>query len=80
MLNIKQLESALATTKTLGDVTQAFENIASIEIRRIKDRVISSREFFHEIWGVYSQLRVKDDEMFMSDRDVQYEKNRTISG
>ncbi len=78
MLNIKQLESALTTTETLGEVTQAFENIASIEIRRIKDRVISSREFFHELWSVYSQLRIKEDEVFMSNRNVVYEKTALL--
>ena len=70
MLNIKQIESALETTIVLGEVTQAFENIASIEIRRIKDRVIASREFFHELWGVYSQLRVSGHEGFMANRDI----------
>jgi F-type H+-transporting ATPase subunit gamma len=78
MLNIKQLESVLATTEILKEVTQAFENIASIEIRRIKDRVISSREFFHELWSVYSQLRIKEDEVLISNRNVVYEKTALL--
>lgn len=75
MLNLKQLEQALDTTDTLGNVTQAFENIASIEIRRIKDRVIASREFFHELWGLYSQLRVSEEEVFNPNRNI--ENNKT---
>lgn len=75
MLNLKQLEQALSTSQTLGGVTQAFENIASIEIRRIKDRVVASREFFHELWGMYSQLRVTKDEVFNPSRKI--ENNKT---
>lgn len=78
MLNIKQLESALETTQVLGEVTQAFENIASIEIRRIKDRVIASREFFHGLWGVYSQLRVSEDETFMVNREITNSKTALL--
>lgn len=78
MLNLKQLESTLATTETLSEVTQAFENIASIEIRRIKDRVIASREFFHELWGLYSQLRVSDEETFMSGREIEINKTALL--
>ena len=46
------------------EVAQVFENVASIQIRQIKDRVIASREFFHELWGMYEQLRIdtKDHE------------------
>lgn len=78
MLNLSQLEQALSTSQTLGGVTQAFENIASIEIRRIKDRVIASREFFHELWGMYSQLVVSDNELFEPKRNIQYHKTALL--
>jgi len=45
-------------TVTIEEVSRVFENIASIEIRQIKDRVIASRDFFHELWSMYVQLRI----------------------
>ncbi|MBI2798349.1 F0F1 ATP synthase subunit gamma [Candidatus Saccharibacteria bacterium] len=56
---------AYQDTIVVEEVAQVFENVASVQIRRIKSRVIASREFFHELWGMYSQLRLdsklKDD-------------------
>ncbi len=42
----------------IEEVAQVFENVASIQIRQIKDRVIASRQFFHELWSMYEQLRL----------------------
>lgn len=44
--------------KIVEEVAQVFENVASIQIRQIKDRVIASRQFFHELWSMYEQLRI----------------------
>ncbi|HUC87233.1 MAG TPA: F0F1 ATP synthase subunit gamma [Candidatus Saccharimonadales bacterium] len=43
---------------TIEGITSIFESIASIHIAQIKDRVVSSTSFFHELWQIYSQLRV----------------------
>lgn len=43
---------------TIEDVTKVFESITSIQIRQIRDRVVASRDFFHELWSMYIQLRV----------------------
>ena len=43
---------------TIEEVTRVFESVTSIQIRQIRDRVVASREFFHELWSMYVQLRV----------------------
>lgn len=48
-------------TATIEEVARVFENIASIEVRQIKDRVIASRDFFHALWSMYAQLRIDSD-------------------
>lgn len=42
---------------TLRDLTSAFENIASTRIQQIKDRTLSSKDFFADLWLIYTQLR-----------------------
>lgn len=51
---LKQLDE-IATIESL---TEVFESIASLRIRQIKDRVVSSKTFFTELWQIYAQLRV----------------------
>lgn len=41
----------------IGDLTNVFEGIASLRIARIKDRVVASKDFFAELWHLYTQLR-----------------------
>lgn len=42
----------------IESLTEVFESIASLRIRQVKDRVVSSKKFFTELWTIYSQLRV----------------------
>lgn len=58
----KQLLAQLQQVETLSTITTAFEGIASTRIVEIKDSVINSRQFFDELWHIYSLLRVKDDQ------------------
>lgn len=53
--NMHKLYNDLAT---IEEVAKVFETIASIQIRQIRDRVVASREFFHELWSLYVQLRI----------------------
>ncbi|HET9412060.1 MAG TPA: F0F1 ATP synthase subunit gamma [Candidatus Saccharimonadales bacterium] len=57
-----RLQKELAQINTIEDLTQAFEGIASIHISHIRDRVVASKEFFSELWPVYSSLRVDPKE------------------
>ncbi len=48
----------------VGDLASAFEGIASLHVARIRDRVISSKAFFAELWQIYTQLRTDTHERF----------------
>ena len=43
---------------TLVELTSVFEGIASMRIAQIKNQVMEATSFFHELWHIYSQLRV----------------------
>jgi ATP synthase F1 gamma subunit len=49
---------------TLTELTSIFEGIASMHIAQIKNQVLQSTDFFNTLWGIYSQLRVKNDFSF----------------
>lgn len=46
---------------TIQGLTSVFEAIASIHVAQIRDKVLSSTTFFHELWQTYRQLRREDD-------------------
>ena len=53
---------------TLVELTSVFEGIASMRIAQIKNQVLQATEFFHELWSIYSQLRV--DSLFRFGRSM----------
>jgi F-type H+-transporting ATPase subunit gamma len=48
----------LMEISTIQDLTSVFESIASIRISKIKNRVLTSKQFFSELWQIYTQLRI----------------------
>jgi F-type H+-transporting ATPase subunit gamma len=54
-VEIEHEEMAMAT---LVELTSVFEGIASMRIAQIKNQVVEATSFFHELWHIYSQLRV----------------------
>lgn len=65
---IAREEAAMSTLVTL---TSSFEGIASMRIAQIKNQVLQSTRFFHELWRIYSQIRV--DNRFRFGREQQAE-------
>lgn len=53
--------------KTILTLTGAFEGLSSMRIAQIKDQVVESRDFFADLWQMYSQLRV--DQLFNYGRE-----------
>lgn len=47
---------------TIGNLASVFEAIASLHISQIKDQVVTSTNFFNDLWHIYSQLRVTKNE------------------
>ena len=62
MLRPNELERQEKAVATLVELTSVFEGIASMRIAQIRNQVLQSTQFFHELWHIYSQIRV--DERF----------------
>lgn len=62
MIGSNELAVEKDTMSTMVELTSAFEGIASARIAQIREQVLSSQEFFADLWKIYSQLRV--DELF----------------
>jgi ATP synthase F1 gamma subunit len=43
---------------TIVQLTNAFEQLASMRIAQTKNKVLRAQEFFDELWNIYSQIRV----------------------
>lgn len=50
------------SVQTMVELTSAFEGIASLRIAQIRSQVLTSQQFFGDLWHIYRQLRV--DELF----------------
>lgn len=57
----------------LVKLTSVFEGLASMRISQVKNQVLSSQDFFDELWRIYTNIRV--DSMFRFGRG---EKNTKI--
>lgn len=53
-----EIEREEMAMSTLVELTSVFEGIASMRIAQIKNQVLQATQFFHELWHIYSQLRV----------------------
>ncbi len=42
----------------IGQLTNAFESLASMRLSQIKNQVLQAQEFFNELWQIYRQLRI----------------------
>lgn len=72
MRQLNDIAREKEATSTIVELTSAFEGIASMRIAQIKDQVLSSQQFFSELWRIYRQIRV--DELFHFGRGQSVEK------
>ena len=70
------LKKELSQIHTIGDLTQAFEGIASIQFAKLRDRVVASKDFFSELWPVYRSLRLDPKERLQ--REGREKKGRNV--
>lgn len=56
--DIKALGEERDTIETIGSLTNVFSNLASIQLRAIRQDVLNAKLFFNDLWDLYSQLRV----------------------
>lgn len=55
---ITDIEKSYKQISLIEDISGIFEGIASIRIRQIKNHVVTSKNFFDQLWQIYHQLRV----------------------
>jgi len=67
MSRIQDVAAKRAAMNTIVTLTSVFEGLASMRISQVKNQVLQSQQFFDELWGIYSQLRV--DSLFRFGRD-----------
>jgi ATP synthase F1 gamma subunit len=67
MSRLSDIERQQHAVETMVELTSVFEGIASMKIAKIKNQVLQATEFFHDLWGIYTQLRV--DSLFRFGRD-----------
>lgn len=70
------IKHELEQIHTIEDLTGVFESIASIRIAKIRNRVVSSKEFFTELWQTYAGLRI--DPKIRLKRPGRAKKNRNV--
>lgn len=52
------LLSDLGQIETVDMLAQTFKGISSHHIAVLKNQTLLSKEFFSDLWGVYTQLKV----------------------
>lgn len=60
------IQTDVAQIGTIQDLTTVFEGIASLRLAKIKDKVVSSKAFFAELWQIYTQLRADPAQQLVS--------------
>lgn len=68
MRRLSDLMQARGDVQTIVDLTSVFEGLASMHIADIKNQVLQSQQFFDELWGIYTQIRV--DSLFRLGRSA----------
>ena len=54
----QEIQKKIHGIDTIVELTSVFEGIASMRISQIKNQVLQSKDFFQELWRIYSQIRV----------------------
>ncbi len=67
MRQLQEIGRDKESMQTIAELTNVFEGLASMRIAQIKNQVLKAQDFFHELWHIYTQLRV--DESFRFGRE-----------
>jgi len=65
------IQNELSQLRTVEDLTEVFESVASMHIARIRNHVVASQQFFAELWPTYRSLRIDPRERVATTRQVQ---------
>src|SRR5688572_14783718 len=58
MSRLQEVAEQREAMDTIVNLTSVFEGLASMKIAQVKNQVLSSQQFFNELWEIYKQIRV----------------------
>ncbi|HTH71783.1 MAG TPA: F0F1 ATP synthase subunit gamma [Candidatus Pristimantibacillus sp.] len=58
MSRLQEVADQERAMDTIVNLTGVFEGLASMKIAQVKNQVLSSQQFFSELWDIYKQIRV----------------------
>lgn len=58
MSRLQEVTERQQAMDTIVNLTSVFEGLASMRIAQVKNQVLSSQQFFQELWHIYQQIRV----------------------
>jgi len=58
MSRLQEVAENRVAMETIVNLTSVFEGLASMKIAQVKNQVLSSQQFFSELWDIYKQIRV----------------------
>lgn len=58
MSRLQEVAERRAAMSTIVNLTSVFEGLASMRISQVKNQVLTSQQFFNELWAIYKQIRV----------------------
>jgi ATP synthase F1 gamma subunit len=73
------IQSELGQVRTVEDLTEVFESVASMHIARIHNHVVASQQFFAELWPTYRSLRIDPKERVETTRNVRKGHNAFVA-
>lgn len=73
------IQNQLSQIRTIEDLTEVFESVASMHIARIRNRVVASQQFFSELWPTYRSLRIDPKERVATTRKVRKGHNAFVA-
>jgi len=73
------IRSELEQIRTVEDLTEVFESVASMHISRIRNQVVASQQFFAELWPTYRSLRIDPKERIETTRRVRKGHNAFVA-
>lgn len=66
MSRLQEINKSLEQVRTISNISGVLEAVASIEISNIKQQVLKSKDFFEELWHLYTLLRKEGGSEFGS--------------
>jgi ATP synthase F1 gamma subunit len=72
------MQKELAQLRTVEDLTEVFESVASMHIARIHNHVVASQQFFAELWPTYRSLRIDPKERVETTRRIKKGHNAFV--